>query len=511
MQFNLVNYFLDRNLDEGRGEKTAVFYRDEKISYAEVARRTNQAANLLVSLGLRIEERVLNIIPDCPEFAYFWFGEIKAGGIAASVNTILTEEDYDYYLNYTRAAFCVVHPSAWEKVKNVYKNARFLKGIIFLGELHDPKNKIFSYDKMRDECSTSFATAPTTEDDMAVWLFTSGTTGKAKAAMHFHHDFVFNTENYAKKVLQIRESDVTASVPKLFFGYATGTNLMFPFAVGASTVLFDERSTPEKLFEVIEKYRPTIITNVPTMINAMLQHPDQAKFDLSSVRLVLSAGEALPEELYRRWKTRTGVEILDGIGSAEMFHIYISNYPGDVKPGSLGKLVPGYSARIVGPDGADVKTGEIGTLHICGDSAALGYFGDHKKSKATFAGDWNFTEDQFSQDADGYFYYHGRKDDMLKVSGIFVSPLEIENCLLTHEAIAECAVVAAEDEAGVTKPKAYIVLKQGQVLTQAEITEHVKKHLAPYKYPRMVEFVASLPKNERGKVDRKLIRQTPAA
>jgi benzoate-CoA ligase len=504
----MVTYFLDHNIEEGRGSKTAIYYRDEKISYAEVARRTNQAANILTGLGLRMEERVLNILPDCPEFAYFWFGEIKAGAIAASVNTILTEDDYDYYLNYTRAAFCIVHPSAWEKVKAVYKNARFLKGVILLSEEHDPANKIYSYYKIRDQYPTAFETAPTTEDDMAVWLFTSGTTGKAKAAMHFHHDFVFNTENYAKNVLQIRESDITASVPKLFFGYATGTNLMFPFAVGASTVLFDERSTPDKLFEVIEKYRPTIITNVPTMINAMLQHPEQAKFDLSSVRLVLSAGEALPEELYRRWKDRTGVEILDGIGSAEMFHIYISNYPNDVKPGSLGKLVPGYTARIVGPDGNDVKTGDIGTLHICGDSAALGYFGDHKKSKATFAGDWNFTEDQFSQDADGYFYYHGRKDDMLKVSGIFVSPLEIENCLLTNEAIAECAVIGVEDTAGMTKTKAYIVLTEGMTMTQEEVVEHVKKRLAPYKYPRMVEFVPFLPKNERGKVDRKAIRQT---
>ena len=504
--FNMTTYFLDHNIEEGRAQKTAIYFRDQKITYREVYERANQAANILTELGLRIEERVLNIVPDCPEFAYFWFGEIKAGGVAASVNTILTEEDYDYYLHYTRASVCIVHPAAWDRVKNVYRNSPFLKAVVFLGDHHDDRRNVFSYHRIRHSQPLTFKTAPTTEDDMAVWLFTSGTTGKAKAAMHFHHDFVFNTKNYAKKVLGIRENDITASVPKLFFGYATGTNLMFPFAVGASTVLFDERSTADTMFEIIERYRPTILTNVPTMINSMLNHPGQKNFDLSSLRLVLSAGEALPEELYQRWIDRTGVEILDGIGSAEMFHIYISNYPGDVKPGSLGKLVPGYSARIVDPEGNDVQQGEIGTLHICGDSAALGYFGDHAKSKATVAGGWNFTEDQFSQDADGYFFYHGRKDDMLKVSGIFVSPLEIENCLLTHPAIAECAVVGMPDEAGVIKPKAFVVLRDGCSVREEEIVAHVKGKLAPYKYPRMISFVASLPKNERGKVDRKKMK-----
>ena len=285
---------------------------------------------------------------------------------------------------------------------------------------------------------------------------------------------------------------------------------MFPFAVGGETVLFPERSTAEKMFEIIERHRPTILTSVPTMINAMLQIPGAAERDLSSLRLVLSAGEALPEELYRRWVDTFGVEILDGIGSAEMFHIYISNRPGDVKPGSLGKLVPGYRARIVGPDGEELPVGQQGTLHIGGDSAAIGYWLDHGKTKATFSGDWCVTGDQFRMDEDGYFYYAGRSDDMLKVSGIFVSPLEIENLLLEHPAVREVCVVGAEDENGLTKPKAYVAVRDGYRPgpdLAAELQRHVKERVAPHKYPRWVEFLDALPRSDRGKVARRELQR----
>jgi len=354
--------------------------------------------------------------------------------------------------------------------------------------------------------------ADTHRDDIAIWLFSSGSTGKPKGAVHLQHDLPFNTEVFAKRTMGVNENDLTVSVPKLFFGYATGTNLLFPFAVGGATALFSERSTAEKLFEVIEKYRPTILTTVPTMINSMLNAPDAASRDLSSLRFCYSAGEALPVELYDRWMKNLNVEICDGIGSAEMFHIYITNRPGDVKPGSLGRVVEGYEAMIVDAESKEVAPNQMGTLKVKGDSAALCYWNAHEKSKETFAGDWCTTGDQFHVDDEGYYWYHGRTDDMLKVSGIFVAPAEIENCLLQHEEVLECAVIGADAGDGLVKPKAFVVLRNEHPVTPADdlvqtLQIFVKSRLAPYKYPRWIEFVPSLPKNDRGKIDRKQLKQ----
>jgi len=355
-----------------------------------------------------------------------------------------------------------------------------------------------------------FDTFDTHRDDVAGWLFTSGSTGDPKAAVHSHEEFAFNVETYAKRVVGYRESDLTVSVPKLFFGYATGTNLIFPFAAGGATALFPDRSTPERIFEMIERHRPTILTSVPTMINAMLQVPGAAAKDLSCLRACLSAGEALPVELYHRWVETFGVEVLDGIGSAEMFHIYISGSPGEVVPGSLGRIVPGYEARLVGPDGADVPPGGTGTLWIRGGSTARGYWLDREKSRHTFRGDWCVTGDQFRVDERGYFWYGGRTDDLLKVSGIFVTPLEIEDCLYGHEAVRDVCVVGAEDSEGLTRPRAYVTLKEGHLPGRdlaLQLKELAKEKLAPYKYPRWFCFVEELPRNDRGKVQRKLIRE----
>src|SRR5207253_5711215 len=343
-----------------------------------------------------------------------------------------------------------------------------------------------------DECTPE----KTHRDDIAIWLFTSGSTGHPKGAVHLQHDLPFNTEVYAKRTLKVNENDLTVSVPKLFFGYATGTNLLFPFAVGGATALFSERSTPEKMFEAIERYRPTILTTVPTMISAMLNIEGARTRDLSSIRFCYSAGEALPIELYHRWKQTFGAEICDGIGSAEMFHIYITNRPGDVQPGTLGRVVEGYEARIVDAEGKEVPTGEMGTLRIKGDSAALCYWNAHEKSKQTFAGDWCTSGDQLHVDADRYYWYHGRTDDMLKVGGVFVAPSEIENCLLQHEAVLECAVIGHDAGDGLVKPKAFIVARAERQPTDAladEIKQFVKSKIALYKYPRWIEFVPSLP------------------
>jgi benzoate-CoA ligase family protein len=361
----------------------------------------------------------------------------------------------------------------------------------------------------------------THRDEPAIWLFTSGSTGEPKANVHSHRDFAFNTEVYAKRTVGYRRDDVTVSVPRLYFGYATGTNLMFPFAVGATVALFSERPTPESLARAIELYRPTVVTNVPTMLGKLLEHDETlrargggAGLDLSSVRFSLSAGEALPEPLLRRWLDRFRSDVYDGIGSAEMFHIYASNRPGDVKPGSLGKVVDGYELRILpedaeGPGAAEVPRGEIGVLWVRGDSVSHGYWLDRDKSWRVFHGHWCRTGDLFRIDADGYLYFAGRADELLKVSGLWVAPVEVEECLMQHEAVLHAAVIGVEDE-GLLKPKAFVVLRAERAAPSdglaVELQEFVKARLAKHKYPRLVQFVDDLPKNDRGKVDRKALR-----
>jgi benzoate-CoA ligase len=507
-RFRMSDYFLYHNVEEGGREgKVCLYYRDETYTYGEAARLSNRAGGALRESGLGVEDRVLIALPDCPEFVWTWFGANRAGGVITMVNPLLPAEDYRYYLEYTRARVAVIHESLLESFTQAAHDAQHLRSVLVVG---GERGRFHSFGEALVAQSDELTPADMHRDDVAIWLFTSGSTGHPKGAVHFQHDLPYNTECYAKGVLGVREDDLTVSVPKLFFGYATGTNLLFPFAVGGATALFSERSTPEKLFEVISRYRPTILTSVPTMINGMLNVEGAAQKDLSSLRMCLSAGEALPEELYRRWVETFDVEIYDGIGSAEMFHIYITNRPGDVKPGSLGRVVEGYRAQIVDGAGRPVPTGEMGTLRIKGDSAALCYWQAHEKSKQTFAGDWCTTGDQFHMDEEGYFWYHGRTDDMLKVSGVFVAPAEIENCLLQHEAVLEAAVVGHDAGDGLIKPKAFLVLREGHApgeeLAQV-IKDFVKSHLALYKYPRHVEFVDSLPKNDRGKIDRKKLKE----
>jgi benzoate-CoA ligase len=500
-RFNMAWYFLDRNVEEGRGDKTCLYWRDQSYTYREVQARANRFANALRRLRLDVEDRVLLVLPDRPEFAFAWFGAAKAGAVIAMVNPLLPADDYPHYFDYTRARVAVVDESTLDRLDPLRERFPHLRYLVVVGRA----GRHASFEELCNGSSDVFTNADTHRDDPAIWLFTSGSTGKPKAAVHLQQDLPWNTERYAKQVMGIREDDLTVSVPKLFFGYATGTNLLFPFAVGGATALVSERSEPQTLFDAIERYRPTILTSVPTMIGGMLNHPGGRERDLSSLRLVLSAGEALPPELYRRWKEAYGVEILDGIGSAEMFHIYISNAPGDVVPGSLGRLVPGYEARIVSPDGQEVAPGEAGTLWIKGESAAVLYWQAHEKSKEVLRGDWVVTGDHMRRDERGCFWYEGRTDDMLKVSGIFVSPYEVENCLLQHPAVAECAVIGYKDADGLIKPKAYVVPRErsGDEALARELQEFVKSRMAAYKYPRVVEFKTALPKNDRGKIDRR--------
>ena len=513
-RFNMADYFLYQNLDKGRDSKVCLYFEDRSWTYAEVARLSNKTGNALRELGLKIEDRVLMVLPDCPEFVWTWFGAARIGAVITMVNPFLPAADYEYYLDYTRAPVAVVHCSVLPTFLEAAKEARYLKVVCVVGNpAVNPsisQSSVVSFEECVEAASDDCTKADTHRDDIAIWLFTSGSTGHPKGAVHLQHDLPYNTEVFAKATMGVNENDLTVSVPKLFFGYATGTNLLFPFAVGGATALFAERSTPEKMYEVIKRYQPTILTTVPTMINSMLNVKDVNPADIASLRFCYSAGEALPIELYERWMNSFGVDICDGIGSAEMFHIYITNRPGDIKPGSLGRIVDGYEARVVDAEGAEVQPGEMGTLRIKGDSAALCYWNAHEKSKETFAGDWCTTGDQFHVDQEGYYWYHGRTDDMLKVSGVYVAPSEIENCLLQHEAILECAVIGHESD-GLIKPKGFVVLREGYDPSEQlaeEIKQFVKTNIAVYKYPRWIEFVESIPKNDRGKTDRRKLKSS---
>jgi benzoate-CoA ligase len=512
--FNLCDYYLDRNLREGRGGKVALICGDQTRTYAEIVERVARLTAALRRARLRAEERVLIVLPDGFEFAEAWFATLRAGGVFAMVNPLMKREQFEYYLEYTKARIVVTHSDVLPDIADAARASRFVETVLVVG---GDTQGFAAYEPALAAERADSALArmePTSPDDLAGWLFTSGSTGHPKACVHTHSDFAYNTETYALRVAGYRESDICISVPKLFFGYATGTNLMFPFRVGATSVLFPGRATADELFDQIARHRPTFLTGVPTMFNNLLRSERMASADLSSLRVALSAGEALPAQLYSDWKSRTGVEILDGIGSAEMFHIYISNYPGDVKLGSLGRIVPGYQAQIVGPDGREVPDGEPGRLRVRGGSTALCYWADKPKSRATFQGEWCTSADIFRRDSAGYYYYEGRDDDLLKVSGIFVSPLEIENALLSHAAVAEVCVVGCEDADQLVKPLAFVVLRpgwRGDDETALALKNHVKERLAPYKYPRWFEWRDSLPKNDRGKVARKELKSVLAS
>jgi benzoate-CoA ligase family protein len=499
-RFNMAHYFLDARIEEGRGDRIAIEHGDARWSFAEIQSLANRMANVLRESGVEVEDRVLIALPDCPHFAAAFFGILKLGAVVTMVNPELPAEDYAYYLEYTRARAVICDLALAERVGRELAAARHLRAVLRRGG---------GLEAALAAAPATFANEDTSKDDIAVWLFTSGSTGRPKGAVHMHHDFAYNTECYAKQVLRMTEDDVTIAVPKLFFGYATGSNLMFPFAVGARAVLFEDRPTPERLFELIERHRPTVLSSVPTLIGKMLAAEGAAGRDLSSLRVTISAGEALPEELYRRWVETFRSEILDGIGSAEMFHIYISNRFGEVRPGTVGRVVPGYEARILDDDGRELAPGVIGTLWVKGDSAALWYFGAHDRSKEVLRGDWVVSGDKFSRDAEGFFRYAGRTDDLLKVGGIFVAPVEVEDALMRHPAVLECVVVGYEDEEQLVKAKAVVVARagfaEGEALA-AEILAVARERLAHYKIPKIVEFVRELPRSDRGKILRQKVR-----
>ena len=506
-RFNLAAWFVDRHLEEGRGDRVALYCGDGQTTYAQLAELVNRTGHVLRDLGVRQEERVLLALADGVEFVATWYAAQKMGAVTAEVYTFLPAKDLPYYLDYTRAGVVVADATTLERVREARPSSRWLRTVLVVGtpaaELGEGEA---SYDELVAQAPAELDPAPTGPDDIALWKFTTGSTGMPKACVHRAITPLRSFEHYAEGVLGIRPDDVLLPVPKLFFGYARDLAALYPFGVGGAGIVFPERTTADRIFELIARHRPTILVNVPTMMRAMLERPDE---DLSCLRLCTSAGEALPRELHRRWLEAFGVEVLDGIGSSEAYHIYISNRPGAGRPGTLGQVVPGYSARVVDEHGHELPDGETGRLFVTGDTAALMYWNAREKSVETFAGDTVMSGDLFTRDADGFFAYRGRADDLLKVGGIWVAPQEIELCLAAHPDVAECAVVGYEDQ-GLQKPRAFVVPRPGAAPDAESLKAHVKSTLSPHKYPRDVRFLDELPRTGTGKVDRSALRAVVA-
>jgi benzoate-CoA ligase family protein len=512
--FNAAAYFIDRHPREGRGNKVAIECGDQRVTYAQLAERVNGLGNALLALDVRPEERVLLLLLDTPEFACSFFGVIKIGAVAVPVNTLLKPDDYAYLLNDCRARVAIVHEELLPQIHRIpAARLRYLQHIIVVG---DAPGGMHSFADLLRNSSPHLEAAPTTRDDPAFWLYSSGSTGASKACIHLQHDMVVTSELYAKGILGMTAEDRCFSVAKLFFAYGLGNGLYFSLAVGGTSILLPVRPRPADVFAVLERHRPTLFFSVPTNYAALLTHYRESgpKFDLSSVRYGVSAGEALPASLFLRFQQRFGVQILDAIGSTEALHMFIANRPGAVRPGSSGQIIPGCEARLEDENGRPVAPGQIGDLLVHSDAVCAGYWNQHEKSKETFRGHWLYTGDKYYQDEDGYFWYAGRSDDMLKVNGLWVSPIEIENTLIEFPEVREAAIVGRQDHDQLLKPAAYIVLNNGTLGSPhlaRQLQEHVAARLAPHKRPRWVEFVPELPKTATGKVQRFKLRHAQAA
>lgn len=509
-RYNAAHDLVERNLAAGRAGKVAYIDDAGSYTFAGLAERVNRAANALVALGLGIEDRIMLCHLDTIDWPATFLGAIKAGIVPIAVNTLLTPADYEFMLNDSRAKALIVSEALWPQFAPIVERCPHLRHVVVSGSSAHGRPRL---QDLTAAAGTEFAAAPTSCDDPCFWLYSSGSTGTPKGTVHVQSSMVYTAELYGRPVLGIRESDVVFSAAKLFFAYGLGNSLSFPLAVGATAVLMAERPTPASVFKRLVERRPTIFYGVPTLYAALLASPELPVRAALNLRVCASAGEALPAEIGRRWTEHFGVEILDGIGSTEMLHIFLSNRPGEVRYGTSGKAVPGYRLRIVDERGADAPPGEVGDLLVAGPSAAAGYWNSRERSRSTFLGEWTRTGDKYSVDADGYYTYAGRSDDMLKVGGIYVSPFEVEAALLTHPDVLEVAVIGAPDEQELIKPKAFVVTKPGVTAGPAlaeALKQHVKARLAPYKYPRWVEFVPELPKTATGKIQRFKLRALEA-
>lgn len=520
--FNAATYFVDRNVEEGRGAKVAIECGDERVTYQQLLENTNRVGNALVRLGVRPEERVLLLLLDTPEFLYSFFGTIKIGAVAVPINTQAKPQDYEYILNDCRARTVLASETLLPNLRSIApEKLRYLREIVVVGETEIggepgvfglPAQNRRRLRELMNSAPPELEAALTSKDEPAFWLYSSGSTGASKGCVHLQHDMVVCSELYAKDILQMNESDRCFSVARLFFAYGLGNAGYFPLSCGATTILDPVRPIPATIYADIERYRPTLFFSVPTNYAALLAYNREGgkEFDLSSLRQAVSAGESLPAPLFHRFKERFGVEILDSLGSTETLQMVIANRPGEAKPGSSGKIIPGYEARLVDERGNDVPPNEIGDLLIKGDSTCSGYWNKHDKTKETFVGEWFRTGDKYHVDEEGYFWYAGRANDLFKVNGLWLSPAEVESVLISHTAVREAAVVAREDEDGLIRPAAYVVLSDeamaGEKLVH-ELQELVAQKIGGYKRPRWIEFLPEIPKTATGKLQRFKLRE----
>jgi len=514
--FNAVTDLIDAQVARGLPEKIAFVDSDRALSYGELQAKSCAFAHALQAFGLRPEERLALLLYDGVDFPVAFWGGVRAGVVVLPLNTLLTAEQYAYILGDSRASAIVASASLVKSLIPVLDRLPRLRTVILVGA-STADHVAFAGREVRDfaellACGRpDLFTAPTLSDEVAFWLYTSGSTGEPKGVKHVHTTPLAAARLMGEHIIGIREDDVVFSAAKLFFSYGMGNAMAFPMSVGATTVLLPQRPTPEAVFDVMRKHRPTIFYGVPTLYASLLAHKDMTRGAGSDrLRLCISAGEALPAALGERWRATAGVDVLDGIGSTEMFQTFLSNRPGDVRYGTTGKPVPGYDVKIIDEQAREVADGEIGELVVRGATAGEGYWNQRAKSRRTFAGEWVFTGDKYFRDADGYYHYCGRTDDMFKVSGMWVSPFEVEAALASHEAVLEAAVIGKEDADGLVKPKAFIVLRKGYAADERLIENlrvHVKQCAGPWKYPRWIDIRPDLPRTATGKIQRFKLRE----
>jgi len=490
-RLNVDRFLLRDRLEEGRGDTTALLLDDRNVTYAEVDEAASTLGAMLGELGVGPQDRVLIVLPDGLAYVAALFGIFRLGGVAIMVNPGLTHEAMAAIIRTSRASAAVVHPDHLAQYREAVASADWRPRELVVDDTLSPSGH-------------DLATFETAAADPALWLFSGGTTGSPKAVPQSHRSLANTTQLYGRGTLGLQGADVTIAVPKLYFGYATGSNLFFPFSVGASVVLFPGAPTPGAVVERIERHRATVLVTVPSAVNQLLSDPETAAADLSSLRFATTAGEALPETLYHRWKARFGVELLDGLGTAEMWHIFITNALGDVRPGTLGRVVPGFEIKACDEDGAEVAAGEVGRLWVRGQSLGPGYWESPEQTVEAFRGEWFVGGDLISTDEEGYVTHRGRTDDAIKVKGKWFRPQEVESTLLDHEAVRECAVVAVNDSDGLAKPVAFVV---AEGVDEQELIDWALAHLEPYKHPRRVYFVDRLPQTHLGKVDRSALKR----